>query len=100
MVKYVSLTEEARKPLLIINLINKFLTISLSPDPPNEPKKGESQDSREPLEPSSGVELLRSPKNCESVDKLLTPTQGLITPTLIDSLPKQQGAGARGSALQ
>jgi len=41
-VKYVSLTKEARKPLLIINLINKFLTISLSPDLLNKPKKGES----------------------------------------------------------
>jgi len=87
-VKYVSLTEGARKPLLVIDLINEFLTMSLSPDPLDEPEEGESQDSREPLEPSSGVELPGSPKDCESVDEPLTPTQGLMTPTSIDSLPE------------
>jgi len=40
-VKYVSLIKGARKPLLIINLINKFLTISLSLNLLNKPKKGE-----------------------------------------------------------
>ena len=42
MVKYVNLTKGARKPLLIINLINEFLIISLSPDLLDEPKEGES----------------------------------------------------------
>ena len=87
-VKYVSLTKEARKPLLVIDLINEFLTISLSPDLLNEPEEGELQNSKEPLEPSSGVELPGSPKDCKSVDEPLTPTQGLMTPTLIDSSPK------------
>ena len=41
-VKYVNLTKGTRKPLLIINLINKFLTINLSPNLPNKPKEGES----------------------------------------------------------
>jgi len=40
-VKYISLTKGTRKPLLVINLINKFLTINLSPNLPNKPKEGE-----------------------------------------------------------
>jgi len=40
-VKYVNLTKGVRKPLLVINLINEFLTISLSPNLLNEPKEGE-----------------------------------------------------------
>jgi len=88
-VKYVSLTKGARKPLLVINLINEFLTINLSPNLLNKPKKGELQNSREPLKPSSGVKLPRNPKDCELVNEPSTPTQGLITPTLINSSPKQ-----------
>ena len=41
-VKYVSLTKEARKPLSVIDLINEFLTMSSSPDPLDEPEEGES----------------------------------------------------------
>jgi len=41
MVKYVSLIKGTRKPLLVINLINKFLIISLSPNLLNKLKEGE-----------------------------------------------------------
>ena len=40
MVKYINLIKKTRKPFLIINLINKFLTINLFPNLPNKPKKG------------------------------------------------------------
>ena len=40
-VKYVNLIKGAYKPLLVINLINKFLIINLSPNLLNELKKGE-----------------------------------------------------------
>jgi len=40
-VKYISLIKETCKPLLVINLINEFLTISLSPNLLNELKEGE-----------------------------------------------------------
>jgi len=73
-VKYVSLIEGTRKPLLVIDLINEFLTISLFPDLLDESKEGELQDSRELLELSLGVELPGSPKDCELVNKFLTLT--------------------------
>jgi len=73
-VKYVNLTKEVRKPFLVINLINEFLTISLSPNLLNKPKKGELQDNRELLKPSLGVELPKSPKDYKLVNKPLTPT--------------------------
>jgi len=41
LVKYISLIKGARKLLLIINLINKFLIINLSPNLLNKLKKGE-----------------------------------------------------------
>ena len=73
-VKYVNLTKGTRKPLLIINLINKFLIINLSPNLLNKPKKGELQNSKKPLKLNSGVKLPRSPKDCKLVNKPLTLT--------------------------
>ena len=73
-VKYVSLIKETRKSLLIINLINKFLIISLFLNLLNKFKKGKLKNSKKFLNPNLGVELPKSPKNYKLINKLLTLT--------------------------
>ena len=78
---HVSLVEGEQKALSVVGLIHEFLNLNTSPIPPDEPGERESNDSRAPHEPSSGVDLQGSPKSRETVDEPTTPNQGLMTPT-------------------